>query len=143
MLYNSVDQAFQKLSARQGEMMMPCCVCCPKQTEYAKHSEAWNRFPASRSTVVMANRHLFFFSFRTHLTNQKFWCPLTACHFTYNICNSFRFGVRSRCSPPHAHHDTSIDGSQLVSLILSGFFLPHCLTPFSAPGHEAPTKGIA
>ena len=28
--------------------------------ECAKHPEAWNRFPASRSTVVMANRHLSF-----------------------------------------------------------------------------------
>jgi len=52
--------------------------------------------------------------------------PVDYMPFTYNICNSFRFGSRSRRSP-HAHHDTSTDGSQLVSLILSRFSLPALL----------------
>lgn len=63
------------------------------------------------------------------MANQKFRLQLDYTPFTYNICNSFRFGFRSRRFP-HAHHDTSSDGSQLVSLILPRFSLQHCLTPF-------------
>ena len=93
----SVDHAFQKLSTgRRNDDAR--CVCWRKQTKYAKHPEAWNRFSASRLTVVMVNRHL---SFRfEHIWPIKNFEPLEHTPFAYNICNSFRFGLRSRCSPP-------------------------------------------
>ena len=89
LLYNAVDHGFQK----QGDRMIAA-------GEDAKHSESWNRFPASRSTVVMANRRLFFFFVSNTFGQSQILIPLDYIPFTYNICNSFRFGVRSRCSLP-------------------------------------------
>ena len=55
---------------------------------------------ASRLAVVMANRHLSFRLQHTRPIRNFDPCP----PFAYNICASFRSGLRSRCPLPIMTH---------------------------------------
>ena len=139
LLYNSVDHAFQKLSTSPGEMMIPAVFVGANRPRTLNIPRPGIDFRLRGRRLSWPADICFFFVSNT-FGQSKILIPLDYIPFTYNICNSFRFGVRSRCSP-HAHHDTSSDGSQLVSLILSWFSLLHCFTPFLLQATKPPPKG--